>query len=53
MDRMPREVMDRIDYHYEALKISDENSDYDESMSKFKHYKPPNRLGMVGVYEVE
>lgn len=45
MNRMPRTVMDRIDYHCEALKISNENSDYEEMMTKFKHCKPPNNLG--------
>ena len=50
---MPQEVMDRIDYHCEALKISNENSDYEEYMEKMKHFKPPNRLGVHGTFEVK
>ena len=46
MNRMPQAVMDRIDYHCEALKISNENSNYEETMVKLKHYKPPNKLGV-------
>ena len=53
MERMSQEVMDRIDYYCEALKISNEKSDYDEYMEKMKHYKPSDRLGVHGTFEVK
>ena len=53
MERMSQEVMDRIDYHCESLKISNENSDHEEYIEKMKHYKQSNRLGVHGTFEVK
>lgn len=43
---MPTNVADRINYHFEVMKISDEKSDYAEFMEKWRDYKPPNHLGV-------
>lgn len=43
---MPEDVADRINYHFEVMKISDGKSDYAEFMNKWRDYKPPNYLGV-------
>ena len=50
---MPTSVADRINYHFEALKISDEMSDYAELMNKRRNYKPPGHLGESRTVEVK